>query len=193
MKRWGSLPHLLGFLLCGQVMALEVPPAYQTVAEAEGVPPALLYAIALTESGTPLDGRRVRPWPWTLNVAGNGERYPSRLAAWRALKRYLASGITRVDVGFMQVNWAFHHHRLADPWRALDPWFNLATGARILKEEYTRTADWLTAAGRYHAGAPTTPARRRRAAAYRRKVAAWLQRISSATVRVGQPAPPGRR
>ena len=31
----------------------------------------------LTESGTVIDSiREVRPWPWTLNVAGHGPHYP---------------------------------------------------------------------------------------------------------------------
>ncbi|WP_026596667.1 lytic transglycosylase domain-containing protein [Methylohalobius crimeensis] len=160
---------------------MKVPPAYRTVGEAMRVPPALLYAVALTESNLELPGGRMRPWPWTLNVAGRGERYGTRSAAVRALMNHLGTGKRRVDVGLMQVNWGWHAKLLKNPWRALDPWFNLAAGAKVLKREYARTSDWMEAVGRYHAGSPDTPARKRRANRYRRRVAAWLERLSDPT------------
>jgi hypothetical protein len=49
------------------------------VASEVGVPSTLLYAVALAESGRVVGGlRTARPWPWTLNLAGQGRavRHP---------------------------------------------------------------------------------------------------------------------
>ena len=63
-----------------------VPAGYRTVAAEQGVPASLLYAVALAESGTVVDAReKIRPWPWTLNVSGQGRFFPSRQAASVAL------------------------------------------------------------------------------------------------------------
>ena len=49
-------------------LAREVPPpAYRLAAHRADVPAAVLYAVALQESGAMLRGRLI-PWPWTLNV-----------------------------------------------------------------------------------------------------------------------------
>jgi len=78
------------------------PPAYQLIALPAGVPSEVLYSIALQESGTRLRGRLV-PWPWTLNVAGNGYRFANRSDACGALLHALrTAGSHRVDVGWAQ-------------------------------------------------------------------------------------------
>lgn len=47
------------------VLAREIPPpAYQLAAHDAGIPSAVLYAVALQESGIALRGQRT-PWPWT--------------------------------------------------------------------------------------------------------------------------------
>ena len=63
-----------------------VPADYRSVAAESGIPYTLLYAVALTESGQQMTSTQVyRPWPWTLNVAGQGYFFESRQAAWQAL------------------------------------------------------------------------------------------------------------
>src|SRR3546814_5438961 len=56
------------------------PPAYQLAAQRAGIPSAVLYAVALQESGIRRNGRIV-PWPWSLNVAGQSrsEEHTSEL------------------------------------------------------------------------------------------------------------------
>lgn len=71
--------------------AEEIPPGYRAIALEQAIPAPLLYAIALTESGQHrLSQQRWRPWPWTLNVSGQGQFFASRQAAWQALQRALA-------------------------------------------------------------------------------------------------------
>ena len=82
--------------------ATVVPPAYFDAASLHQVPPEVLYAVATAESVVSLKVGR-RPWPWTLNVAGEGFHFATRQAACDAL--VLALQETRVvDVGIAQLN-----------------------------------------------------------------------------------------
>jgi hypothetical protein len=140
-----------------------VPAGYRQVALAHGVPPASLYAVALTESSRKLP-RGVRPWPWTLNVAGKGYRYPTRLEAWSALQKFMKRyPLKRIDVGVAQVNLGWNGGRFRSTWEAFDPYINLNVAAAILRACRDSTRDWLAAAGCYHHPAGGKPAARYRA------------------------------
>lgn len=154
-------------------LAREVPPpAYQLAAHRAEVPAAVLYAVALQESGTRLRGRLI-PWPWTLNVAGRAERYATRAEACAGIRRALArTPANRIDAGLGQVNLGYHAHRYAHPCDLLDPYRNLAIAAEILQEQHTPGEDWLVAIGRYHRPAGGAPAAR-----YRRSVHQHLTRV----------------
>ena len=153
------------------------PPGYRQVASEYGIPPTILYAVALTESGRAVGAwRAARPWPWTLNLAGQGRYYRSRVEAYAALRQALGAGRSSIDIGLMQVNWRFHGAKLRDPWAALDPFFNLRTGARILRHCYQRHKDWWQAVGCYHSPG-TGLAQRQRAMAYRERVRRHWQRL----------------
>lgn len=152
-----------------------VPGGYRQVAAAHGVPASLLYSVALAESGRVLESTGTfRPWPWTLNVAGQGAYYPSRTASWAALRSTLSRGERSVDVGLMQVSWRYHADALASAWRALDPYHNLHVAARILRECARKRGDWWSAVGCYHA--PNDAAR---AARYRRRVGRHWRRVAA--------------
>nr|WP_159465763.1 transglycosylase SLT domain-containing protein [Scandinavium goeteborgense] len=158
---------ILALMLCGgPVFAASlqtVPEGYRQVALAHGVPPASLYAVALTESSKKLS-RGVRPWPWTINVAGKGYRYPTRIAAWSALQQFMKRhSLKRIDVGVAQVNLGWNGHRFRSTWEAFDPYTSLNVAAAILKECRGRTDSWLAAAGCYHHPAGGKPAARYRA------------------------------
>jgi len=153
-----------------------VPSAYRSVAAEYGIPVQLFYAVALAESGkTIIAMNRRRPWPWTLNIAGKGVYFSTRLAAWQALDQSLRHGETSVDIGLMQVNWRFHQHRLGNSWLALEPTHNLTVGAKILKDCYKNRGDWWASVGCYHAPSDSV-----RAKQYRKRVAAqWRQLTGS--------------
>jgi hypothetical protein len=150
------------------VQSAEIPPpAYQFIAIPEGVPSEVLYSIALQESGTTLRDRVV-PWPWTLNIAGTGYRFATRIDACQALMDAIASvGPARVDVGLGQTNMRANGHRYASPCEGLDPHKNLQVTARILAEHKTNAGTWIAAAGRYHR--PAGGARRTHRAHTRRQ------------------------
>lgn len=151
------------------VLAREsIPSAYRQIARQHGIPADVFYAVALTESGK-RDGTRPRPWPWTLNIAGEGQYFPSRLDAWRALDTTLRDGEDRVDIGLMQINWRYHETLLKSSWLALDPYRNLQLAADILIACYRARRDWWASVGCYHAPADAVRARRYR----ERVVAHW--------------------
>lgn len=179
-----SLPAL-------SVCAQEIPPpAYQLAAQNAGVPSEVLYAIALTESGLHLDnknGRRgsesgsgsegVRPWPWTLNVAGQGRFFRSREDACIALTQTLKTvPPKRIDVGLAQINYGYHAARVEAPCDLLDPYLNLSVAATILKEQHRAGEDWLITMGRYH-----SPANGARAITYRNAAYRHLVRIQQSS------------
>lgn len=167
-----SLPLLV--LLAGPAVALAgVPAGYRDVAVHHGIPDDIFYAVALAESGRPLGrGQPLRPWPWTLNVRGEGHYYPTRQAATRALASLLATGETAVDVGPMQISWRYHREALGPAGQALDPYRNLAAAAAILRGCMAQRGDWWEAVGCYHA-----PNDRGRAATYRTRVRRLWQRL----------------
>ena len=153
-----------------------IPAGYRSVATEQGVPPAVLYAIALAESGTVLsDDRGHKPWPWTLNIQGEGRYFKSRGEAVNALSQALTMGKTSVDIGLMQVNWRYHQSSLGAVERAIDPYHNLRVGAHILRACFQSRGDWWAAVGCYHA-----PNNQAHATRYRKRVYQLWQRLTNA-------------
>ena len=136
------------------------PPAYQRAALAGGVPPEVLYAVAKMESN--FNSKiGIYPWPWTLNVKGQGFYFATRAeacnAALVALERHGKYG---VDIGLTQQNWGWigaQHY--ASPCDALSPVDNHNTAAIELRKCFDKEGDWVMAAGCYHRPAGGEPAR----------------------------------
>ena len=149
-----------------------VPAAYRLAARQAGVPAAVLYAVALQESGMRFRGRLV-PWPWTLDVAGRSLRFATRLEACIGLHRAIARvTLLQIDAGLGQINLGYQAGRYAFPCELIDPYRNLAIAARILREQHAAGGDWLAAIGRYH-----RPAGGAAAARYRRSVRRHLVEV----------------
>ena len=177
LKHRRCIVVLLCFAACPMTDAEEVvPSSYRWIAAEHGIPGMLFYAIALAESGIVIPSlQQRRPWPWTLNIAGEGVYFNTRWEAWRALDQSLRAGETSVDIGLMQVNWRYHQERLGSSWLALEPHHNLTVGATILKECYKSRHDWWASVGCYHAPSDSVRARQ-----YRKRVAShWRQLIGS--------------
>ena len=169
-------------LLCGPMMAQSqpIPAGYQQVAREYGLPPALLYAVALTESGqSSLSRGEFRPWPWALNIDGKGQYFSSRQSAWQALQTALAETDASVDIGLMQVSWRYHQSSLGSSWQALDPYHNMRVAAALLRDCLIEHRTWIESAGCYHA--PNDPARANR---YGRRVQERWAQVLDATEEV---------
>jgi hypothetical protein len=131
-----------------------------------GLPPGLLLAIALVESGRGQPGTgRIEPWPWAYNAEGDGRHPPSRAAAREQVAALLARGTRSIDVGCMQVNLFHHPQAFASLDQAFEPETNVRYAARFLRSLHARTGDWQQAIANYHSG------KELRGFAYQRRVA----------------------
>ncbi|WP_285374219.1 transglycosylase SLT domain-containing protein [Pseudomonas sp. lyk4-TYG-107] len=151
------------------------PPAYNLEARKAGVPSNLLFAVALQESGITLRGLRI-PWPWTLNIAGQGRYFIKQTDACSALQSALSQWpASRIDVGLTQINLGHQRRFYRHPCEVLWPHRNLEIAAIILREQYRTGESWLLAAGRYHrpSGGPL-------AARYRRRIERHLEQLALA-------------
>ncbi|WP_159993421.1 lytic transglycosylase domain-containing protein [Roseomonas sp. 18066] len=141
--------------------------AVQAAEREARLPPQLLAAIALVESGRPDPGSgSAGPWPWTINAEGGGQYFDNRQDAVTAVRDLLARGVRLIDVGCLQVN--LHHHptAFASLEDAFDPLANARYAAGFLRRLQAASGDWVTAAGLYHSGTAE------RAEAYRLRVLA---------------------
>lgn len=158
---------LITLLLSQCAEACDIPPSYQKVAQTHQIPEAIFYSIALAESGYSWRGL-YRPWPWTLNVAGEAKRFSTYKEIAKAFLQAYADG-KRPDVGLMQINAYWHRQRVDQIDALLKPTTNLTIAAQILKEQYLRSQDWWEAVGRYHAPAQDAQSHER-AQRYRERV-----------------------
>jgi hypothetical protein len=161
-----GFPTLLGLVLGGVLVATAVaPPALaddsdlclDAIAKQEaqyGMPAGLLKAIARVESSGSPYGDIAKPWPWTLNVGGEGHYYPNKEAAVTALTAYKAESDVNIDVGCMQISLRHHPNAFPDLATALDPAANVGYGALFLTALHDKSGDWMIAAGNYHSSTP---------------------------------------
>lgn len=141
----------------------QAPIFYEIVANESGVPSDLFYSIAIQESGKGFKGDRI-PWPWTLNVCGEGIYLDSKEEAIYFLGLAIDAGCS-VDVGLFQVHWQTHYEKFESYAQALEPMVNMRAAAQILLNQYKRKNDWYIATGRYH-----SPYNEKLAETYRKKV-----------------------
>jgi len=139
-----------------------------------GVPPGLLLSIALVEAGRS-DTRtgRFEPWPWSLNVEGEGRILPSHAAAVAEVAALQASGRRSIDIGCMQVNLLYHPGAFADPAAGLRPETNVRYAAAFLRSLFARTGSWPAAIANYHSGDPERGANYHRRVVMARLGRAW--------------------
>jgi len=122
------------------------------------LPPQLLTALALTESGRGLkqpDGtRKFTPWPWTINANGKGYFLKSKKAAMAKVRSLQAQGIRSIDVGCMQVNLKYHGKAFNNLEEAFDPVLNATYAGEYLTSLFNNYRNWMNAVERYHSGTP---------------------------------------
>lgn len=115
------------------------------------IPLQILYAVALTESGT---GSGLQPL--MLHIEGKDHLPPSLPEALRMFHAANARGVKLIDIGCMQVNWYWHREEFRTLEEIFDPRLNVEQGARFLKELRQRHGSWTMAVARYNAGPANT-------------------------------------
>jgi hypothetical protein len=118
-----------------------------------GVPPEVLHAVALTETGRK-SGGRVRPYPWAINREGEGHWFKSREEALAFAEDSLRQGRKSFDVGCVQINYRWHGHAFPTLDDMFDPEWTATYAAQFLRTLYEERGDWSAAAGAYHSLTP---------------------------------------
>lgn len=137
------------------------------VAEKWDVPPQVMLAITRVETGQFRDDK-LRPWPWTINQAGNGQWFATAAEAIAAVEPALQAGATNIDIGCFQLNVHWHSKAFSSLEEMFDPVANAAYAAQFLAELHARKGNWVDAVAAYHSESPE------RASAYVEKIEAVL-------------------
>jgi len=118
-----------------------------------GVPPEILHAVALTETGQNSNGR-LRPYPWAINREGKGFWFKTREEALAFAESSLAEGRPSFDVGCVQINYRWHGHAFPSLQDMFDPEWTATYAAQFLRTLYEERGSWSEAAGAYHSLTP---------------------------------------
>ena len=123
--------------------------AAQKAATASNIPLSVLIAITQTETGRRQDGR-TRPWPWTVNMEGEGHWFENRDAALAYVFENYNRGARSFDIGCFQINFRWHGENFNSIEDMFDPTANAQYAAKFLNDLHTETGDWSAAAGAFH-------------------------------------------
>jgi hypothetical protein len=119
------------------------------------LPPGLLHAIGIVESGRPdPQTGRLAAWPWTINAEGVGRAFATRTEAIAATRALQERGIVSIDIGCFQVNLFYHPAAFASLQEAFDPAANAVYAARFLSSLRATTGSWQSAVAAYHSADP---------------------------------------
>jgi len=122
--------------------------AHQAARES-GVPYAVMRTITQIETGRTRNGT-LEPWPWTINMQGQGHWFDSREEALAFATRHHAAGARSFDTGCFQINYRWHAENFASLEEMFDPLANARYAAAFLTSLHAETGDWSRAAGFYH-------------------------------------------
>ena len=114
-----------------------------------GVPYDVLIAVSVVETG-----RENLPWPWTVNIEGEGYWLDTTTDAEAMVQTALDAGLTNIDLGCFQLNYRWHAEAFSSIADMLDPSRNATYAAAYLAAQYDETGDWSSAAAAYHSATP---------------------------------------
>lgn len=127
--------------------------ATQIAAGRHGVPLDVLRAVALVETGRSVSGT-LKPWPWAIHAAGEGNWFSQREEALRHAQENIAQGRRNVDLGCFQINFHWHGHQFISLEQMIDPAQNADYAASLLAQHKARHGTWERAVGAYHSATP---------------------------------------
>lgn len=123
--------------------------AAQDAARATGTPVQLLRAITRAETGRSRNGE-LRPWPWVVNMDGEGHWFASRMEAQAFVFDRFLQGARNFDIGCFQVNYRWHGGHFRSIEDMFDPHENARFAAEFLSDLYVEFGDWPVATGAFH-------------------------------------------
>ncbi|MFC6489969.1 transglycosylase SLT domain-containing protein [Nitratireductor sp. GCM10026969] len=125
-------------------------------AEKYDVPPGILYAVGLTETGV-----KGSLQPYALNIEGKAVFAKSAAEAIAEFTRARRRGARLIDLGCMQINHHYHAGEFRSLAEMLEPRHNVDYAGRFLKHLKQQNETWSMAVARYHAGPNNDPAQKR--------------------------------
>jgi hypothetical protein len=147
--------------------------AAKDASKATGVPIDVLRAISLTETGRKRNGK-MRPWPWTVNMEGEGRWFDTEDEARAYVYGHYKRGARSFDVGCFQLNYKWHGKGFTSIEQMFDPIENAMYAARFLSDLHSETGNWVDAAGFYHSRTPKYANR------YKERFRTFLARLGGA-------------
>ncbi|WBU59733.1 hypothetical protein [Paracoccus albus] len=127
--------------------------AAQQAAVESGVPPDILAALTLTETGRNRKGV-TRPWPWSVNDAGTGSWFDDASSALSYAEAAVSGGKRNLDIGCFQLNYRWHGMHFGSLDEMFDPLSNARYAARFVGQLKLEMGDWRSAAGAFHSRTP---------------------------------------
>lgn len=124
--------------------------AARAAGAAAGLPPGLLRAIGLVESGRRDAAGRRTPWPYAVDADGKGSWFANADAAAAYARAVLSGGARSVDVGCFQIDLRDHPDAFASLHEAFDPMRNAIFAAGFLARLHARLGGWAAAIAAYH-------------------------------------------
>ncbi|WP_298968640.1 transglycosylase SLT domain-containing protein [uncultured Roseobacter sp.] len=125
-----------------------------TIASQEtDVPLSVLLAVTRTETGRS-QSSGLEPWPWAINVNGEGSWLPTRVAAEEFAIQQFRQGQKNFDVGCFQLNFRWHGHQFGSISEMFEPVANARYAARFLSRLFTEKGNWMNAVGAFHSRTP---------------------------------------
>lgn len=123
--------------------------AARHVARQSEVPLDVLRAITRAETGRGKSGG-MKPWPWTVNMEGEGIWFDTEDQARAYVFRHFKNGARSFDIGCFQINYRWHHQAFNSIEEMFDPIVNAQYAARFLMSLYAELGSWDSAVGAYH-------------------------------------------
>lgn len=124
-------------------------------ANENAIPLAVLYAVALTETG-----QKGSLHAYAMNVEGRPVFNPTLRDAMAQFELARKAGAVLIDIGCMQVNHHFHGNKFVSVEDMFDPRSNIDYAASFLKRLRASEGSWTAAVARYHAGPNNAPAQK---------------------------------
>jgi len=127
------------------------PDFYVALSNKTEVPVDILLALASVETDVKLTNGDYLPWPYSINLNGNAERYSTSELMISRASQLVEQGVIHFDCGLFQVNWKWNGRVRANSLpEACNPESNGIIAATIIKEYFVSTGSWVEAAGKYH-------------------------------------------
>lgn len=169
--------------LAGQGAAADCVSAAAEVERDWALPDNLLLAIGLAESGQREAATgRLRPSPYSVNVAGTDVAFVSADYAIAAVAALRGRGVRSIDVGCFQINLLHHPDAFPNLSDAFDAHANARYAGAFLRRLFARSGDWGSAVAAYHSADAV------RGGAYRDRVLRFWRDLEGATRAVAAPS-----